>query len=113
MLRDLPGIEALGLPIFAGNAAVSHAYAHIVDYGGAVEIGGLSIRPGELLHGDCHGILSIPLEIAAAIPAAAARLIAREQEVLAVSRTRKLSLEKLRTVTRRIFDEGESAPGPS
>jgi regulator of RNase E activity RraA len=59
-VRDLPGIEALGYQIFSGSVAVSHAYAHVVDYGDPVEIGGLRIAPGDLLHGDLHGVHSIP-----------------------------------------------------
>ena len=32
-VRDLPAIEKLGFQIFAGNSSVSHAYAHMVDFG--------------------------------------------------------------------------------
>jgi 4-hydroxy-4-methyl-2-oxoglutarate aldolase len=40
--------------------AVSHAYAHVVDFGDPVEIGGLRISNGDLLHGDLHGVHMIP-----------------------------------------------------
>jgi len=59
-VRDLPGIEALGYQMFSGSVAVSHAYAHVVDYGETVEIGGLRISNGDLLHGDMHGVHMIP-----------------------------------------------------
>jgi 4-hydroxy-4-methyl-2-oxoglutarate aldolase len=36
---------------------VSHSYAHIVGYGEPVEVGGLQIKPGNLLHGDQHGVV--------------------------------------------------------
>jgi regulator of RNase E activity RraA len=61
-----------------------------------VEIGGLRIQSGELLHGDRHGFQSIPVEIAAEIPAAAARLAKREQALIALCRASDFSLEKLR-----------------
>lgn len=103
-VRDLPAIEAIGLPVFASAPAVSHAYVHIVDFGGPVQVGGLAIAPGDLLHGDCHGVLSVPLEIAAQIPDAAARLVAREQNVLRLCRSPDFSLEKLQQAIVGVFD---------
>src|ERR1700722_5857731 len=39
-VRDLEPIEALKFQLFAGAVSPSHAYAHIVDWGKPVEIGG-------------------------------------------------------------------------
>jgi len=103
-VRDVPMIEPLGLPLFAGSLAVSHAYVHIVDFGHPVRVGGLEVQPGDLLHGDGHGVLSIPQEIAAQIPAAAARLLEREARVIALCRSQDFSLERLRDVVVGVFD---------
>ena len=59
-VRDLDGIESLGYQLFSQTVAVSHAYAHVVDFGETVEIGGLWISNGDLLHGDRHGVHMIP-----------------------------------------------------
>ena len=40
-VRDLPAVEAMGFQLFAGNVSVSHSYAHIIEFGEPVEIGGL------------------------------------------------------------------------
>ena len=45
-VRDVPGIEALGFQVFAGGISVSHAYAHVMEFGEPVEIGGLRISSG-------------------------------------------------------------------
>ena len=95
-VRDIAAVETTGFHFFAGNVAVSHAYAHIVEIGRSVEVGGLKVRPGDLLHGDVHGVLSIPLEAAAEVPAAAARIQAKERRLIALCRSRDFSLEKLR-----------------
>ena len=73
-VRDLPRVKDIGLHLFAGNVAVSHAYAHIFDFGSKVKVGGVEVRPGDLLHGDRHGVLTVPKEIVSEIPAVAARL---------------------------------------
>jgi regulator of RNase E activity RraA len=50
--------------------------------GEPVEIGGLLVAPGDLLHADQHGVLKIPSQIAAELPAAADRVIETEQALL-------------------------------
>jgi 4-hydroxy-4-methyl-2-oxoglutarate aldolase len=94
-VRDLPPVEALGFQMFAARVAVSHSYAHIVEFGEPVEIGGLAIRSGDLLHGDRHGVLTVPPEAAAGVPAEAARMLAEEGELTAFCRSPKFSIEGL------------------
>src|ERR1700743_2655869 len=75
-VRDIPAAESAGFHYFAGSVSVSHAYVHIVEIGKPVEIDGLKIRSGDLLHGDLHGVQTIPIDIAPRIPEAAAKIIA-------------------------------------
>lgn len=94
-VRDLPALEALKIQLFAGKLSVSHSYAHIIDFNEPVEIGGLKIRSGDLLHGDRHGVLQVPLEIAAEIPAEASKILAEERELTEFCRSSAFSLEDL------------------
>jgi len=95
-VRDLPAAEGLDFQLFARNVSVSHAYVHIVEVGGAVEIAGLKIQSGDLLHGDLHGVQSIPLDIAGQISPVAERITAKERELIALCRSQEFSVEKLR-----------------
>jgi 4-hydroxy-4-methyl-2-oxoglutarate aldolase len=94
-VRDLPAVEALGFKLFAGSVAVSHAYAHIIEFGEPVEIGGLKIHSGDLIHGDRHGVLTIPLAVAAQIPGEAAKIIQEERELLRFCGSPKFTLQGL------------------
>ena len=94
-VRELQPIRAMGLKLFAGNVAVSHAYAHIFDLGATLNIDGMEVRPGDLLHGDQHGILSIPRDIAASLPEVAARLQCIEQKVIDYCRSGGFSVQGL------------------
>jgi 4-hydroxy-4-methyl-2-oxoglutarate aldolase len=40
-VRELPSVRKMGIELFAGSVAVSHAYAHIFDYGVKVTVGGM------------------------------------------------------------------------
>jgi 4-hydroxy-4-methyl-2-oxoglutarate aldolase len=97
-VRDIPAARSAGFHYFAGSVSVSHGYVHIVEFGQPVEIGGLTIRSGDLLHGDLHGVQSVPLAIAPLIPEAAARIYTREQALIALCRSPDFTLEKLRAL---------------
>jgi 4-hydroxy-4-methyl-2-oxoglutarate aldolase len=95
-VRDIPALRELAFPVFAGSVTVSHAYIHIVEFGHPIQIAGLEIQSADLLHGDLHGVQSIPLKIAAKIPAAAARIAAREQKLIALCQKPLVSIDQLR-----------------
>jgi regulator of RNase E activity RraA len=99
-VRDLPEAEGLGFHFFSAHVSVSHAYVHMVDFGLPVKVGGLWIKPGELLHGDQHGVVVVPAEIAARIPEAAARIETRERAMIAVCRTPGVTLDELKAARR-------------
>lgn len=99
-VRDLPDIRPTEFQMFAGNVSVSHAYSHIFDFGGRVEVGGLQVHPGDLIHGDCHGVQTIPLEIADKVPAAAREIRQRRHQLVGLRRSADFTLEKLRQVIR-------------
>lgn len=94
-VRDLPGIEALGFQLFAGGISVSHAYAHIVDFGEPVEIGGLRISPGDLLHGDLHGVHSIPLNDAGRLAGLAEEVLRDDRELFRLIDSPTFSVDAL------------------
>lgn len=102
-VRDLRAVESMGFYFFARNAAVSHSYVHIVSVGGPVEVGGLKVQTGDLIHGDCHGVLSIPREIATEIPAVAERIRDREHKLIGLCRAPNFSIDKLRKLVREKF----------
>ena len=81
-VRDLDEARAMGFGFFARAVSVSHGYARVEGAGEPVTVGGLTVRPGDLLHADQHGVLLVPAEIAAELPAAADRVIAAEQEFI-------------------------------
>jgi len=101
-VRDLAAVESTGFHFFAGSVSVSHSYAHIVEIGGPVEVGRLKVQPGDLLHGDGHGVLSIPKGIAAEIPAVAAKISEKERKLIALCRSSDFSLENLRRAVKAI-----------
>ena len=91
-VRDLPEVRKSGLQMFAGNVSLSHAYAHVFDFGGTVEIAGLTVHPGDLIHGDLHGVQTIPREIAARVPEKAREIMKSRKELIGLCRSKDFSI---------------------
>ena len=59
-VRDLDEVRGLGFQFAAAHVSVSHAYVHMVDFGLPIKVGGLWVKPGDLLHADHHGVVEHP-----------------------------------------------------
>jgi len=101
-VRDVHAVERLGFHLFAGGFSPSHAYAHIVEWGSPVEIGGLKIQQGDLLHGDCHGVQQIPVGAAPAIPDVAEELRRSEQIIIEACRAPRFTVDALSIALERV-----------
>jgi 4-hydroxy-4-methyl-2-oxoglutarate aldolase len=69
-VRDLDEVADLGFSYFASEVLVSHGYIHVEQVAQPVTFAGLTVKPGDLLHADKHGVCLIPNEIAHELAAA-------------------------------------------
>jgi 4-hydroxy-4-methyl-2-oxoglutarate aldolase len=101
-VRDLDEVRALGFQFCAAHVSVSHANVHMVDFGIPVKVGGVFIKPGDLVHGDQHGVVTIPHDVADRIPAAIAAVEADEQKIIGLCQAPGFSAEKLKALYKEI-----------
>jgi len=80
--RDIDQVEALAFPCFTAGTICSHGYCQIVQLDVPVRVGGVTVYPGDLLHGDRNGVTTIPTELAVAVADACPELAAAEAMVL-------------------------------
>ena len=95
-VRDLDEVKGVGFHFFSSCVTVSHAYVHMVDIGVPVKVGGLTVRPGDLLMGDKHGVISIPMEIARDVPKAAQLVEDWERRVINFCKSKEFTVEGLK-----------------
>jgi 4-hydroxy-4-methyl-2-oxoglutarate aldolase len=81
-VRDLDEMRGMGFQALSRSVLVSHAYVHLVEVGGPVTVGGLTVHPGHLLAADQHGAIHIPHDIAPLVPEAAQRIEDSEREII-------------------------------
>ncbi len=101
-VRDLDEVRALGFQFAAAHVSVSHAYVHMVDFGLPVKLGGLWVKPGDLIHADQHGVVTIPPEIAERIPEAVAKVEADERTIISLCQSPGFSADQLKALYQKI-----------
>lgn len=100
-VRDMHAARnTVALPLFATGVVPSHAFAHIVEFGTPVVIGGLRMASGDLLFGDANGLQSVPPGLVEQLPPVAAALEERDREVVRLCRSPRFSIEALRALVR-------------
>ena len=101
-VRDLPRVQATGFQFFAPHVSTSHAYAHIVEFGQPVAVGGLAVASTDVVYGDRHGVLTIPQDILERLPAAVDRMSKAERDVIQLCQAPDFSVDRLRALVKEI-----------
>lgn len=81
VMRDLGDLPE-GFPVVAGSIGPSHGFVHVKEIGTEVEIFGMTVRDGDLVHADRHGALVIPSEVVPMLEDAIHKLLDTEKLVL-------------------------------
>ncbi len=84
-IRDLND-NADGFQMLAGQVGPSHAYVRIEEFARPVEVVGMSVRSGDLIHADQHGAVVIPEDVAAELPAIVERIVRKETVIIEASK---------------------------
>ena len=92
------GDLAPGFQILGGKVGPSHAHVHLVEFGGRVNVFGMTVDDGDLIHADRHGAVVIPRRALAELPAAIDLVARREKVILDACRAPGFDAEVLRQV---------------
>ncbi|MEP4558949.1 RraA family protein [Cobetia amphilecti] len=94
VIRDLDDLEP-GFTVLGGRVGPSHAYVRVTAVDEPVEVFGMRVAPGDLLHADRHGAVRLTVEEAKALPEAIERIVGAERELLASARAPDFNFDKL------------------
>ena len=86
VMRDLGDLPS-GFPVIAGSTGPSHAFVHVTEIGVPVNVFGLAVQDGDLVHADRHGALVIPDDVIDHLFDAINKLMANEKLVLEPARS--------------------------
>lgn len=94
--RDLDQVRALNFPVFTNGTICAHGYNHILHVHVPVHVGGMTIYANDLLHGDCNGVTTIPVDIADEVADIGDDFVAAEAVILDALRSGEPSLQRYR-----------------
>jgi regulator of RNase E activity RraA len=95
-VRDIPEVRALGFHYFARGTVASHANFHIVCVGVPIQIHGMTIAAGDILHGDENGLLTVPRGYEKEIAGAVEKVRSRERHLMDWVRSDQFDLKGFR-----------------
>jgi regulator of RNase E activity RraA len=98
-IRDIPMI-ANGFQMLAGSTSPSHAYVHVVEFGGEVTVHGMAVKSGDLIHADRHGAVVVPGDRIEAMKAALDTLSKREARIIEAALAPGASVESIKAAMR-------------
>ena len=99
-VRDVNELRTFSYPVFARGLCVARSYMRLVEVGTPVTVGGMDVNPGDIIHGDEHGVLDLPAEALPAIFEKAELIRADEQNVVGWARSDQFTLEGLLSLKR-------------
>jgi regulator of RNase E activity RraA len=85
-IRDIAQV-AEGFQMLAGSITPSHAYVHVVDFGGPIAVHGMAVQSGDLIHADRHGAVVVPADKVDAMAAALDALMKQEARIIAAAKS--------------------------
>lgn len=92
VMRDL-GDLAPDYPVVAGSVGPSHGFVHVTALDVPVEVFGLTVSPGDLVHADRHGAVVIPPDVVSLLAGAIDKMQATERLVLEPARQEGFDFE--------------------
>jgi 4-hydroxy-4-methyl-2-oxoglutarate aldolase len=92
-VRDLLEVRALGFHYFARGSVASHANFRIARSGVPVQVRGMVVNPGDIIHGDLNGVISVPPVEIALLREAVETVRRKEKTVMDFVRSPEFSLQ--------------------
>ncbi|GLQ36203.1 acyltransferase [Amylibacter marinus] len=81
VMRDL-GDMPDGFPVVAGSIGPSHGFVHVREIGTPVNVFGLCVEEGDLVHADRHGAVVVPRDVIGKLEAAIEKLLSTEHLII-------------------------------
>lgn len=94
-VRDVDDVQPLGFHFFASGIAVSHVWAFPEDFNKPVAVDGMAVQPGDLIHADKHGAITIPVDQVGPLLNAVAAVERYERPLIQLCKSPEFSTAKL------------------
>ena len=91
--------------MLANGIGPSHAHVHVLEYGSSINVHGLNISDGEIIHADQHGAVIIPDEALPMIKKAINHMTKKEKHLIDAAKKDDFDINKLREAWEKAINE--------
>jgi len=102
-VRDVNGLLTIPFAAYCRGTTIHHGNMHFRNPGGAIEVGGITIRSGDIVHANMEGVIKIAANAAKELPARAVDMRAAEHAVHLLWRRTDLSIAQKREHAGKVF----------
>jgi regulator of RNase E activity RraA len=95
MTRDVNELRRFPYVVYSRGLCVARSYMRLIEVGVEVSVAGMTVHPGDIVHGDEHGILLVPSDALPGIFEKAEEIRDDEQSVVEWSRSAEFTVDKL------------------
>lgn len=104
-VRDVNGLLTTPFAAYCRGTVIHHCAIRVLKADAPVEIGGITLRPDDLIHANAEGIIKVPSACAAHLTQRAARMRAAEHEVHKLWRRTDLEPRQKQQCVQKVFSE--------
>jgi len=109
-VRDLKGLLAVPFAAYGRGTTIHHCALRFRSFNRPVEIGGIWVRPGEVIHADSEGVIKIPTTCLEILAERATQMRSFEHDVHALFRRPDLPLRQKSDYVRASLEKHGFAP---
>lgn len=104
-VRDIAGLSKVPFAAYCRGKAIHHCALRFCSINRPVEISGVTIRPGDVLHANDEGVIRLPYSCLSFLPESATRMQSFEHEAHSALRREDLSLRQKREFVQELIAE--------
>jgi 4-hydroxy-4-methyl-2-oxoglutarate aldolase len=93
-VRDIAGLLSTPFAAYCRGRTIHHCALRMRNMNQPIEIGGITVAPGDVIHANAEGVIKIPQSCLEALPARASQMRLAEHEVHRTWRRTDISLEQ-------------------
>jgi 4-hydroxy-4-methyl-2-oxoglutarate aldolase len=108
-VRDVSGLLSIPFAAYCRGRTIHHCAIRVQKYGQPIEVGGIVVRPGDVIHANAEGVIRIPSGCLETLPTRATQMRAFEHAAHCVLRQTDIqAAEKRQCVSQLLAEYGFS-----